>query len=333
MADRPRVLLLTPDFPPASGGIQLLLHRLATHLNCPVRVVTLAERGGAGGDGPEASVHRVRSVPTGSHRLEVAALNYSAVVQAMRYRPDVVLNGHIVASPAAAAIARLLRVPYVQYVHAAELLLRRRLARMAVGGAAAVVAVSAYSAALAKAAGADAARVRIIPPGVDIPGAPLARRDPTPLVVTVARLSDLYKGHDVVLRAAPLVAAEVPGARWAIVGGGPLEGRYRAAAIAVGAADHVQFTGAVNTEERDRWLDRAHVFALPSRAGPSGGEGFGIVYLEAALHGLPAVAGNVGGARDAVVGDATGLLVDPTDHVAVASAVTQLFATPGLPPA
>jgi phosphatidylinositol alpha-1,6-mannosyltransferase len=56
-----------------------------------------------------------------------------------------------------------------------------------------------------------------------------------------------------------------------------------------------------------------------------GGEGFGIAYLEAGAHELPVVAGNVAGAGDAVVDGVTGLLVDPTDHVAVADAITELL--------
>ena len=53
---------------------------------------------------------------------------------------------------------------------------------------------------------------------------------------------------------------------------------------------------------------------MPSRLVPNslGGEGFGIVYLEAGAHGLPCVAANVGGSVDAVVDGETGLLVDPT---------------------
>jgi phosphatidylinositol alpha-1,6-mannosyltransferase len=53
-----------------------------------------------------------------------------------------------------------------------------------------------------------------------------------------------------------------------------------------------------------------------------------MVYLEAAAHGVPSVAGNVAGAIDAVVHGETGLLVDPTNHVAVADALTTLLAAP-----
>jgi phosphatidylinositol alpha-1,6-mannosyltransferase len=83
----------------------------------------------------------------------------------------------------------------------------------------------------------------------------------------------------------------------------------------------------VSDAERDAWLERAWVFAMPSRvpAGGPGGEGFGIVYLEAAARGLPVVAGDRGGAVDAVDGGRTGLLVDATDHLAVADALTTLL--------
>ena len=68
---------------------------------------------------------------------------------------------------------------------------------------------------------------------------------------------------------------------------------------------------------------------MPSRlpAGGFAGEGFGIVYLEAGAYGKPVVAGNVGGALDAVVDGETGLLVDPLDPLAVAEAITRLLPT------
>ena len=66
---------------------------------------------------------------------------------------------------------------------------------------------------------------------------------------------------------------------------------------------------------------------MPSRlpASGRGGEGFGIAYLEASARGLPVVAGNVGGAPDAVADGETGILVDPTDHLALADAVSELL--------
>lgn len=327
---RRRVLLLTPDYPPAFGGIQLLLHRLACHLDgWDVEVLTLGDRG----DPPDPGGPRVHRTPLGGGRIPriaaAAGLNAAAVPLALRLRPDVVLSGHVVAAPAALAVRRLLGIPFVQYVHANEVPHRPSLSRRALHGAHTVVAVSRASAELAVAHGAAPSQVRVVLPGVDPATPRRAARSTQPLVVTVSRMRELYKGHDVALRALALVAARVPEVRWAFVGDGPLLARSRAAAEAAGLGDRVVFPGAVSNQEREAWLDRAHVFAMPSRrSGHGGGEGFGIVYVEAAVRGLPVVAGDDGGARDAVLHGETGLLVDARDHVAVAEAVAELLLDP-----
>jgi phosphatidylinositol alpha-1,6-mannosyltransferase len=149
-------------------------------------------------------------------------------------------------------------------------------------------------------------------------------------VLTISRLEDRYKGHDVMLRALPLIRAKVPEVQWVVIGDGTLRPGLEHLARAVGVDDAVRFLGAVSDAERDEWLRRATVFVMVSRLPADGyaGEGFGIVYLEANARGIPAVAANVGGAVDAVVDGETGLLVDPTDHLAVADALTRLLTDP-----
>jgi phosphatidylinositol alpha-1,6-mannosyltransferase len=145
-------------------------------------------------------------------------------------------------------------------------------------------------------------------------------------------LENRYKGFDVMIRALPLVRTRVPDARWVVVGDGSLRSELEVLALSGGLSDCVMFAGALDDAGRDRWLDRADVFAMPSRLEPGSwsGEGFGIAYLEAGVHGLPCVAGNVGGSVDAVIDGETGLLVDPTDHVAVADAIARLLLDPTL---
>jgi phosphatidyl-myo-inositol dimannoside synthase len=122
------------------------------------------------------------------------------------------------------------------------------------------------------------------------------------------------------------VRARVPGTVLVLVGDGQLRQAYENLAAALGLNGSVEFAGSVSDDERNRMLELGHVFSMPSRLPPDGGgEGFGIVCLEAGLHGLPIVAGNVAGALDAVVDGETGLLVDPTDHIAVADAISRLL--------
>jgi phosphatidylinositol alpha-1,6-mannosyltransferase len=196
----------------------------------------------------------------------------------------------------------------------------------------AVIAVSRHAANLGLAAGCDPARLHVVHPGVD---PPIRRsnsngRAERPTVLTVARMHDSYKGHDLMIRALPLVIDRVPDVEWIVIGDGPLRPQLEAMAAGEGIADSVRFLGRVPDEERDAWLERAHVFALPSRLPEEGvgGEGFGIVYLEAAAHGLPVVGVAEGGALDAIVEGETGRLVDPTDHVALAESLTELLLDP-----
>jgi phosphatidylinositol alpha-1,6-mannosyltransferase len=327
----PRVLLVTPDFPPAAGGIQVLLHRFASLASrITVRVVTRPHPEAARWDAASGLDVRRPPVPPGGRRVGLAALNAFAAAQAAAFRPDVILCGHIVIAPAAVLAGRVTRTPVVAYLYADEGPARPGLARIAFRSAARTIVLSRYGRELAVALGAPEARVVTIEPGVDPPLHPRAARSDEPLIVTVARLTDRYKGHDVMLDALPAIRARVPGARWIVVGEGPLRAELEAGAERLGVRDAVVFAGAVSDAQRDAWLDRALVFAMPSRLPPggAGGEGFGIAFLEAGAHGLPVVAGAVAGALDAVVDGETGMLVAPHSAEEVAGAIAGLLEDP-----
>jgi phosphatidylinositol alpha-1,6-mannosyltransferase len=326
-----RVLLLTPDFPPSEGGIQLLLSRIVESTPAiEYRVLTLGQDEAEAYDREfPAEVHRVGS-SSGDRRLAALTLNARSLGEARAFRPDLILSGHVVASLGALALRRALRIPLVQYVHADEFRVRNRLTAAAVRQAEATIAVSRYTRQMCLDAGADPDRVHVIPPGIDLPPAPTIARDERPTLLTVATLLFRYKGHDVTVRALPLIRAKVPDMRWVVVGDGPFRPALENAIRAYGVEDAVELRGRVSDEERDEWLDRASAFCMSSRvpAAGLGGEGFGIVYMEAAAHGIPTIGGDVAGARDAVVNGETGLLIDPADHLALAGAATELLANP-----
>lgn len=327
--------MITPDFPPSRGGIQVLVHRVVTHApELGARVLTLGGEDARAFDrGARIDVRRVR--PVGRRRpATVGALNLRALGAAIRMRPDLVLSAHIVVSPAAAVIRRTLGIPVVQYLYAKEIGARPGLARFAVRHADAVIAISRYTRDLALEVGARPEQITLIPPGVDLPEgvaerAPASEKD-RPRLVTVARLEDRYKGHDVIARALPLVRVRVPDVEWVVVGDGPLRPHLERLVASNGVQDSVRFVGSVSDAERDRWLRLADVFAMPSRLPARGlaGEGFGIVYLEANARGLPVVAGRVAGALDAVVDGETGLLIDADDHFEVADSISSLLLDP-----
>ncbi|EFE69985.1 LOW QUALITY PROTEIN: glycosyl transferase, partial [Streptomyces viridosporus ATCC 14672] len=165
-----------------------------------------------------------------------------------------------------------------------------------------------------------ASRMVQLPPGVDEktfhPGsggdevrARLGLTD-RPVVVCVSRLVP-RKGQDTLIRAMPAILAAEPEAVLLIVGGGPYEKDLRDLARQTGVADSVRFTGSVPWEELPAHYGAGDVFAMPCRTRRGGldVEGLGIVYLEASATGLPVVAGDSGGAPDAVLDGETGWVV------------------------
>jgi phosphatidylinositol alpha-1,6-mannosyltransferase len=316
-----RVLLIAPDYPPARGGIQYLLRGLVRHADRVLyRIVAFGETD----EVTDEDLVRTRRVRTRApHSRAIATLNATAVAESRRFRPDAVLSGHIVTAPA----ARLIQAPYVQYLYAKEMAHRPRLTAFAARHASATIVLGEHGRALALGSGACAARIHPIPPGIDVPNPPTSTpRKRPPEIVTVARLEDRYKGFDVLIRALPLVRSRVPDARLTFVGSGSLRPGLEALARANHCADGLRCLGAVSDEARDAVLAGAAVFAMPSRVPRgSGGEGFGIVYLEAGGHGTPVVAADEGGSVDAVVDGETGLLVRPDSHLAVSEAITRLL--------
>jgi phosphatidylinositol alpha-1,6-mannosyltransferase len=327
------VLVITPDYPPAHGGIQTLMGKLAELLPVPaLELVTLNAPGADVYDaGRPVAVLRVRA-GSGARRIRIAALSARALERATWRRPDVALLGHVAVAPVG-ALLRGLGIPTVTYAHAEEFRVSPRRTAFGMRHTDAVIAISRHTERMARAVGAAADRVHLIHHGVDPPpvGTGPPRRDPEPpTVLTVARMQDPHKGHDVMLQAMSLVRRRLPDARWVVLGDGPLRPRYEDLARRLGVDGAVSFMGAVGDGERDAWLRRAHVFAMPTRLpdGNRGGEGFGIAYLEAAAYGLPVIAANAGGAVDAVDPGRTGLLIDPTDHTQVADALVSLLAAP-----
>ncbi len=150
-----------------------------------------------------------------------------------------------------------------------------------------------------------------------------------PVVVCVSRMVP-RKGQDVLVRALPAIRAQVPDAALLVVGDGPHRGEVERLVDRLGLRDDVVLTGRVPWDETPAYYDAGDVFCMPTRTRLGGlePEALGICYLEAAATGLPVVAGDSGGAPDAVLDGENGLVVDGRDVAAVARACTTFLADP-----
>jgi phosphatidylinositol alpha-1,6-mannosyltransferase len=147
------------------------------------------------------------------------------------------------------------------------------------------------------------------------------------VVLTVGRLHP-RKGQVITLQALHMLPVEVRRRIEYWVVGGRNKGNYEDRLRSMAAADPaltVRFFGNIPDEELSEVYDRSDIFALTSINHGDSVEGFGLVYLEAAAHGLPIVAHRVGGVSEAVRDGVTGLLVTPERPAELAAAFEKLI--------
>jgi len=202
------------------------------------------------------------------------------------------------------------RTPRLRFPFGAEY--RRRLAHV-FAYAARLVAVSDFIAAELIRLGAPPEKVVVRHIGITVdPHEPAPGPEGRAGIVFVGRLV-AKKGVDHLIEAVALLPAELRARhRLSVVGSGPLRARLEERARELGV--DAEFLGHLDPEEVRRRFGRARVLGAPSRtAGDGDSEGFGMVFLEAAAQGTPAVAYRHGGVNESVVDGSTGLLADEGD--------------------
>lgn len=328
-----KTLIVTNDFPPRPGGIQAFLHNMALRLD-PERLVVYASTCKRGHEGAEATaafdaeqpftVVRDRTtmlLPTpGATRRAVGLLREHGCTSV--WFGAAAPLGLMAPALRKAGAQRLVATTHGHEAGWAQLPAARQLLGRIGEATDTITYLGEYTRSrIATALTPEAAsRMAQLPPGVDEktfhPGsggdevrARLGLSD-RPVVVCVSRLVR-RKGQDTLIRALPRILAAEPEAVLLIVGGGPYEKDLRRLAHETGVAGSVHFTGPVPWAELPAHYGAGDVFAMPCRTRRGGldVEGLGIVYLEASATGLPVVAGDSGGAPDAVLDGETGWVV------------------------
>ncbi|UUU21412.1 glycosyltransferase family 4 protein [Streptomyces sp. DSM 40750] len=349
-----KTLIVTNDFPPRPGGIQAFLHNMALRLD-PERVVVYASTWKRSREGVEATaafdaeqpftVVRDRTtmlLPTpGVTRRAVSLLREHGCTSV--WFGAAAPLGLMAPALRRAGARRLVATTHGHEAGWAQLPAARQLLRRIGEGTDTITYLGEYTRSRIATALTPAAAGRMVqlPPGVDEktfhPGsggadvrARLGLTD-RPVVVCVSRLVP-RKGQDTLIQAMPGILAKEPDAVLLVVGGGPYEKELRRLAHETGVAESVRFTGAVPWSELPAHYGAGDVFAMPCRTRRGGldVEGLGIVYLEASATGLPVVAGDSGGAPDAVLDGETGWVVRGGSPTEAAERVITLLADPEL---
>jgi phosphatidylinositol alpha-1,6-mannosyltransferase len=343
-----RVLIVSWNYPPAVGGIDNLVADVARALGA-VHDVTVATRRVPGA----AADPRVVRMGTGFGSFLPRALAYTLRSVASR-TVDLLIAGSATSCSVTACAATLGRVPAAMLCMGLDLVypnpLYQAQLRVSLPRHRAVVAISRHTRTLALRAGAAPERLEIIPPGGSSEIMRLIETAPSPeetkerfghpgrpWLLSVGRVIPRKGLHRFVREIFPRVLRAVPDTLLVIAGDDVSAGiihregelaLIRAAVAELGLENNVLFAGRVRGADLAALYRAADVFVFPGRDLPHDVEGFGMVVIEAAAAGVPAVVTSCGGIPDTVEDGTTGVIVAPEDAAGYADAVIALLLDP-----
>lgn len=347
----PVALLVTRNLPPLRGGMERLNLHLARALH-QVGPLAVCGPDGCGAHLPPDT--RVAEVP---HRLLpwfLARALAATTRLAWQRRPRLVLAGSGLTAPLAWLAARMRGARFVVYAHGLDLvapsLVYQCLWLPFIRRADLILCNSANTRRLAVERGVSEEKTAILHPGTTLPAEDEGARHrfrsrhglgEGPLMLSVGRLTPRKGLVEFVRQALPAIVARHPDARLLVIGDDARDAvhaertseraRILRAADEVGLAHVLQLLPPCDDADLSEAYQSADAHVFPVRAVPGDVEGFGMVAIEAAAHGLPTVAFDVGGVDDAVVSGRSGDIVPAGDYVRFAAAIDGALARAGEP--
>ena len=343
-----RILHITRNLPPLVGGMERLNWHIADELSRYAQVHLIGPEGSAA---LRPAAVPVTEVPLRPLPRFLLASAWQAVTVARRFQPHIVLAGSGLTAPAASLAARASGARAYVYLHGLDAAVQhpvyRALWHPAIRRMEGVIANSQPTAELARSLGVAAEKIRIVHPGVTLPAAPQTaaalqnfrqrhQLGDKRLLLSVGRLTTRKGLREFVQHALPAIIQTAPDTLLLIVGEAPADSLHasiqtrasiQAVADAAGIGQHLRFLGVItNPQELACAYESATLHIFPVRQLPGDPEGFGMVAIEAAAHGLPTVAFATGGIVDAVAQGQSGHLVAPGDYPALAQAAVQVLA-------
>ena len=337
------VFLITHEFYPKRGGIATFAEEIARASATLGYDVEVWAQSATSAVEKEDWPFRLRRMPLkGTHDL---ACQLRLARELVRHRRDLRRATVYLPEPGPMLTMMLLQFFHafrpqrlVLTFHGSEILkfarrpLRRWLARQLIRRATRVSTLSTYTQELLLSHFPEAAEKIYLTPGAlrsdfaVVPPKPETAKEKI-VVLTVGRLHP-RKGQHLTLKALQMLPREVRSRIEYWIVGGQSKGTYERTLRRLAAGDPdlvVRFFGNLPDDELATVYEGADIFAMTSVNLDRSIEGFGLVYLEAAAHGLPVVAHDVGGVSEAVADGVTGLLVPPDRPVQLAAAFERLI--------
>lgn len=347
MANKRRYLVITENFPPRKGGSNLWFDEVYRRIgDKSTHVVTNDQPGAASYDASHPNcIHRLSLTRREWLRPESLFIYLKLLLKSLslllRHPFDAVHAGRVLSEGLVGlTVARLAGLPVIIYAHGEEITTWRqptkfKFMRFVYCQADQVIANSEFTREELLKLGVLSERISMIYPGVDVerfwPGLEaidyrqsLGTSPESKLILSVGRLSR-RKGFDYVLQSLPVLMEKGLDVHYGIIGIGDDRDYLTRQAQKLGIASRFHLLGHVPPQDLPRWYNAADVFAMPNRVVNQDTEGFGMVFLEAAACGKPAIAGKAGGTGSAVIDNVTGLRVEGASVEAISNGLERIL--------
>lgn len=329
-------LLITRNLPPLLGGMERLNRHIALALEESFSLMVIGPIGCKKSLPKSTFVLEVSPRPLWRFLLESGLLTLRV---ALEKKPWLVMAGSGLTVPFAWLLGRLTSARSAVYLHGLDIVSEHPVYRFIwvpfFRCIDIVIANSQNTAKLARKAGVSCKRLKVINPGVELPSPDadevkkkVFRKkyalNQRPLLLSVGRLTRRKGLLQFVERVLPAVIKVHPDACLLVIGdeapdalsgSGTSDGRQLVRLIEkMGISQNFVHLGVCDDATLSSAYNAADVHIFPVVDIPGDVEGFGMVALEAAAHGLPTVAFRVGGVSDAVASGISGYLIEPGDY-------------------
>ena len=330
-------LIVTRNFPPDVGGMQVLMGGLSESLlnHGPVKVFTFAY--------PDSNIYDSKS----SINIE----RVKGMKLFRNFRMGNFVNNFINTTPNIRAVfadhwksLELIKAENIRktksfcLLHSKEInheigtSLNKRLIK-STDKADFIIANSNFTKQLAIKVGINSSKIHVIFPGIQKPKivkniskikAEKVFGDSFPKIITVARL-DKRKGHDKILMLIKNLKPKFPKIKYVSVGAGEEENNLMKLSKELSLGEEIIFLKNIDSDLKTALFAEANLFLMPSRIEKKSVEGFGISFIEAASYGVASIGGKDGGASDAISHNKTGLICDGKDLNSIYDSVVDFF--------
>lgn len=347
---RPKVLVITRNLPPLVGGMERLNWHMADELSKRADVSVIGPKGS---DELKPEHVELTEVPLKPLPLFLIIALLKGLWLTLRNKPDVILAGSGLTAPIVWLLSKLCGAKSAAYLHGFDITannaLYRRLWQPSFKKLDCVIVNSLPTHELALLAGVKEEKAHIVHPGVSLPSAPQTENNIAAfktnhglagkrVLLSVGRLTTRKGLREFVEHSLPSIVRSEPNAVLVVIGEAPKnslgagiqsEASIVAQAETSGVAEHIKFLGVITDKKLlATAYEAADLHVFPVRHIPDDPEGFGMVAIEAAAHGLPTVAFATGGVIDAVRNGISGYLVEKGNYQEFSEKVSDILHRP-----